>query len=96
MIVSGYTFNEEEIKEIDKEGVYVYILKLSNGKYYTGISKNLVRRLIEHSKGLSKSTKNGRPIILKWITKFNNYKDARWLENKIKKIGARNYLCHTK
>ena len=96
MTLNGYNFNETEQKEIDTPGVYVYILQLSNGRYYTGISKNLVKRLIEHNKGLSRSTKHGRPVILKYIVKFSNYKDARWLEKKIKNRGARNYLYHNR
>lgn len=91
-----YTLSIDEEQELKKEGVFVYIIKLSNNKYYTGITKNLVVRLLQHTNGLSKSTRQFRPIVLKWITKFSNYKDARWLEKKIKNRGARNYLCHNK
>jgi len=31
--------------------MYIYILKCSNGKYYTGRTKNLAERLHNHSRG---------------------------------------------
>ena len=38
---------------------YVYILKsLVDGKFYTGYTSNLKKRLDEHNKGLTKSTKS--------------------------------------
>lgn len=44
----------------------VYILKCSDGTYYTGITNNLVRRLHEHNEGVSKSayTYSRRPVNL--------------------------------
>jgi predicted GIY-YIG superfamily endonuclease len=95
MEINGYLVSDCEKQELESVGVWVYILKLRNNTYYTGITKHLVTRLIQHNKGLSYSTKRHLPCVLKYIVKFNNYKEARWLEKKIKHRGARNYLCHS-
>ena len=93
MYLNNYLLSDSEKKEIESTGVIVYILKLRNGTYYTGITKHLVTRLIQHNKGLSFSTKRHLPCVLKYIVRFEDYKTARWLERKIKHRGARNYLC---
>lgn len=94
MIVYGYTLNSDEVNELEQEGVYVYIIRLANYTYYTGISRNIVVRLLQHSKGQCKSTKYKRPVVLKYLVKLKDYKEARWLEKKIKNKGAKRYLCH--
>lgn len=43
---------------------YLYILKLSNSKLYTGSTSNLKRRLLEHKSGKVKSTKSFTPLKL--------------------------------
>lgn len=44
---------------------YVYILKSTvNGRYYTGSTNDLERRLNEHNTGKSKYTSLTRPFIL--------------------------------
>lgn len=95
MYLNEYLMTDLEKQELESDGVWVYILKLRNNTYYTGITKHLVTRLIQHNKGLSFSTKRHLPCILKYIVKFKKYKEARWLEKKIKHRGARNYLCHS-
>ncbi|MFQ5865601.1 MAG: GIY-YIG nuclease family protein [bacterium] len=71
---------------------YTYILLLSNNTYYTGITDNLVRRLLEHNQGKSKSTCRHRPVILKHIEKFKTRAQARAKEIYIKNMGAKRYL----
>jgi predicted GIY-YIG superfamily endonuclease len=95
MLINGYYIGEEAQKELLKKGVYCYILKMRNGKYYTGITAHLIKRLTQHNQGNCFTTRLHRPITLLYIAKFSNYKDARWLEKKIKHRGARNYLCHS-
>ena len=41
---------------------YVYLLQMNNGKIYTGSTKDLKRRIFEHEKGETASTKYKRPI----------------------------------
>lgn len=43
---------------------YVYVLKLSNGDFYTGWSDNLKRRLKEHLSGQERTTKKYLPCKL--------------------------------
>lgn len=93
MIILGYNFNNEELEQLDVPGVYVYILRLSNYTYYTGITKDIRIRMLQHERGESKSTKYKRPLKLIYIVKFKDYKDAHWLEKKIKNRGAKQYLC---
>jgi len=76
--------------------VHVYILKLSNGKYYTGISKNLPKRLKQHQSGYSKSTKHARPVTLVWNYRCMFCKLARQLEVRIKHTGAKKFLDQQK
>lgn len=71
---------------------YVYILLLSNATYYTGITNNLTRRLLEHNQGKSISTRHHRPVILKLSQKFKTRDQARTKEVYIKNMGAKRYL----
>lgn len=66
---------------------YVYILKCSDNSYYTGVTSNLNKRLIEHKSGkYPKSyTFNRRPIELVFYVEFNDINIAFEYEKKIKK-----------
>lgn len=67
---------------------YLYIIKLADSTHYCGISKNVVKRLLDHGKGRSKSTKNKRPHITKYIKQFSSMQEARVMEVRIKKQGV--------
>lgn len=58
--------------------LYVYILKCSDDKYYTGITNDLERRLKEHEIGTDPEsyTYNKRPVSLVYHEVFNNYNHA--------------------
>jgi len=71
---------------------FVYILLLSNGRFYTGMTTNLQRRMKEHAQGKSKSTCKHLPVKLIYSVKMPNPREARWLEKKIKNRGAGKYL----
>lgn len=75
---------------------HIYILKLNNNKYYTGITNNIDRRLKEHLNGKSKSTKYHRPISLVSLLDAQNMKLARKLEVRIKNKGARLFMIGNK
>ena len=70
----------------------VYILYLSDGTYYTGITNNLKRRLTEHRKGYSRSTRRKLPVLDYWFHVVVNRKMARRIEVIIKNTGAKKYL----
>jgi len=65
--------------------IHVYILKCSDDSYYTGSSKNLEKRIIEHNSGLGgEYTKNRRPVKLVYSCGFEKYMDAFEAERRIK------------
>lgn len=66
---------------------FVYILKCSDNSYYTGITNNMERRLIEHQSGENKIayTYNRRPIELVFKAEFSNVEVAIEKEKQIKK-----------
>ena len=60
---------------------FVYVLKsLRDGKLYIGISMDPERRLQEHNKGKTKSTKSRRPFKLIYREKCGTLEKARSLE----------------
>jgi putative endonuclease len=65
---------------------YVYILKCSNGSYYTGFTNDIDKRVIEHNAGLSLSayTYTRRPVQLVWVEICTDPNLAIDLEKKIK------------
>lgn len=65
----------------------VYILKCFDGTFYTGITKNLSRRIHEHNntKKGAKYTRSRRPVSLAASTVVNSMSEALKLESKVKK-----------
>jgi putative endonuclease len=65
---------------------YVYILKCSDNSYYTGVTNNLERRVIEHQEGLDKNsyTHNRRPVELVFYTSFTDINQAISFEKQVK------------
>ena len=74
---------------------FLYILESEkDGRYYIGVSSDPCRRLIEHNKGLSKSTRVRRPFKLVYKEKFQDigsaYRRERYLKGlKSSKVIAR-------
>ena len=66
---------------------YVYILQCADNSYYTGVTNNLERRLIEHSEGIHPEsyTFSRRPLILKFHERFSDINLAIAWEKKLKK-----------
>lgn len=64
----------------------VYILRCSDKSYYTGITNDLDRRIIEHNNGIDKKsyTFNRRPVELVYKESFQNPNDAIVWEKRIK------------
>ena len=57
---------------------YVYILQSQkDSKFYTGLAKNVSRRLSEHNSGQVKPTKGRRPFILVHQECVKTLKEAR-------------------
>jgi len=67
---------------------YVYILKsLKDGKFYTGCTANLKKRLKQHNGGRVRSTKARRPLKLVYWETFATRSEAMRRERHIKGIG---------
>jgi putative endonuclease len=66
---------------------YVYILKCSDHSYYTGITNDMDKRLVEHNSGKYPDcyTFNKRPLELKYYETFNDVLQAIYFEKKVKK-----------
>ena len=56
---------------------YMYILKCSDGSYYTGSTRELEKRVMEHNLGLGANyTRNHRPVELVYFEEFQRVDDA--------------------
>ena len=66
---------------------YVYILKCADNSYYTGVTSNLNKRLVEHKIGkhIDSYTYSRRPLKLVFYAEFTNINIAIETEKKIKK-----------
>lgn len=63
---------------------YMYILECSNGKYYTGSTKNIEKRLFEHQQGIgSNFTKKNLPVKLVYVEYYENIADAYRREKQV-------------
>ncbi|HCI05400.1 TPA: hypothetical protein DEX28_01515 [Patescibacteria group bacterium] len=72
---------------------YVYIIKLENGRYYTGSTGNLKLRVGRHNNGQVITTKAFRPVKLVYYCAFSSKKKAITFELYLKTgsgIGFRN------
>lgn len=64
---------------------FVYILKCTDGMYYTGITWNLRKRISEHNSGIKTPIQKSRlPVVLVYWEKFNDKIDAARREHEIK------------
>ncbi len=66
--------------------LYVYILKCSDGIYYTGVTNSPERRLMEHNSGsdIGCYTYARRPVEMVYCEAFSDFNEAiRW-EKRIK------------
>ena len=67
---------------------YVYIAKCKDGTFYTGITTDLERRILEHNSSFkgAKYTKGRRPVRLVYSKKIKSKSLASKEECRIKKI----------
>ena len=62
----------------------VYILLCKNGKYYTGFTTNINKRLVAHGKGEVAFTKNKLPVKLAHLSLFAKKQKAYDFERYLK------------
>ncbi|HEY48654.1 MAG TPA: GIY-YIG nuclease family protein [Dehalococcoidia bacterium] len=72
---------------------YVYILKSQRkGGFYTGFTKDVVKRLSQHNTGKVKSTKHLIPFDLVYSEAYQNAAEARKREYYIKSQKSRQFI----
>jgi putative endonuclease len=76
---------------------YIYILhSQSLQRYYVGSTENIEKRLQEHNRGKSTSTRAGAPWELIHTENFSTRSEALLKERKIKARGIGRYLSDLK
>ncbi|MBL7068852.1 MAG: GIY-YIG nuclease family protein [Candidatus Omnitrophica bacterium] len=76
---------------------YCYVLNSNrNGKFYTGVAKNLELRLEQHNKGFVKSTRYMMPLKLiyfeAYLDKNDAYRREKYLKSGMGKRDLKNRL----
>ena len=71
---------------------YVYVLRLDNKSFYTGLTNNMNRRIKEHRTRKTGYTSNFRIKEIVFIFRCDNRKEARKVEVYIKLVGAKKFL----
>lgn len=80
-------------------GMYhVYILTCADGTLYTGIAKDVVKRVSEHNAGTlgAKYTRSRRPVKLAYWRRFKNRANAQKEEARIKALPRKEKLVLVK
>lgn len=68
-------------------GWYVYILQCSDGSLYTGIARDVFKRLAEHNEGKgARYTRTRRPCLLRFMERHVTRSSAQKREAEIKKL----------
>lgn len=71
---------------------YVYILKGANSRFYIGSTINLKRRLAQHEKGHTATTKQLPQFQLAFHQSYPSLLAARRIEKKLKRMKRKDYL----
>ncbi|RZJ66608.1 MAG: GIY-YIG nuclease family protein [Flavobacterium sp.] len=64
---------------------YVYILRCKDGKFFTGITKNLKTEIdcLKNGSDRKNYTFNRRPFVLEWYQTFHNLEQALAIKKKL-------------
>jgi putative endonuclease len=74
-------------------GKTLYILQsLKHGRYYTGSTDNLERRIMEHNAGQTKSTRAGLPWEILYSHDFKDSSIGLYYERRIKSLKSRKVI----
>ena len=77
-----------EAGDAEAKVFYVYVLKLDDGSFYAGQTRELQERLMEHRDGRTKSTRDRDPKLV-WFTIVESRDEATKLEPFVKELCAR-------
>jgi putative endonuclease len=72
----------------------VYVIQNRAGKFYIGLSDDVVRRVEEHNSGQSRWTKGRGPWTIVWQSDELSLSEARKLENRLKRQKGGHGLFH--
>ena len=76
-----------------KSRMFVYVLRsLNHDRFYVGMTEDVERRLVEHNKGKTKSTKGYRPWAMFFFESYPDRKTAREREKYLKSGIGRNWV----
>ena len=70
----------------------VYILKDKKDKLYKGLTNNLKRRLQEHRRGKTKTTKSMKDLTVVYKEEYENFEEARKREIYFKTAAGRKFI----
>ncbi|HBD05444.1 TPA: endonuclease [Candidatus Uhrbacteria bacterium] len=70
----------------------VYILKDERGELYKGVTKDINRRLLEHKRGHTKTTRKMKNNKVVYSEEFISFEEARVREKYLKTAAGRRYL----
>ena len=70
---------------MERQEYTVYVLRNSEGRFYIGLTDDVVRRLEDHNNGRSKWTSKWGPWELVWQRGPSTLTEARKLENWLKR-----------
>ena len=80
-------------REITNTYYYVYILRsIKDGKFYTGYTNNIIRKITEHNKGEVESTKKRIPLELIYWEGCLDQTDATKREKYLKTAWGKRYI----
>ena len=66
---------------------YLYILRCRDGSLYTGIAKDVERRLAQHQAGrASRYTRSRLPVVLAWSCEIRTWGEALRQERRVKAL----------
>ena len=72
---------------------WFYILKnINTGRYYAGSTNNLERRIKQHKKGYTRTTKVLKTFELVYSEEYDNIYEARKREKQIKSYKSKKYI----
>ena len=74
-----------EAEDANAEGFYVYILKLEDGSFYAGQTRELRERMLEHRDGRTKTTAGKNPKLV-WFRVAESREEAEESEVDLKRL----------
>ncbi len=75
-----------------KKEYSVYVLSDESGSFYKGMTNNIVRRMKEHNRGKTQTTRKMSKLKLIYLEKYESLKEAREREKYLKTAAGRRFI----